>query len=179
MKTWNQKYQMIYEDLKEYFLSGEKICIACMVEKYWDRSIEDEGFDVYCHKQRSIIGKLKRELYLMGDSQKNKKLLIGNGAKQLYYIMDRIYLMAVDSCEKHVMFRNYKILDTAADHEIISNLTSQRIEGLMYAQEQRVNSAILVFPVAFKNRIRYIRGNIPYLLQKGKDERQDKSKKIV
>lgn len=169
MKTWTQKYEAIYEDLKEYFLIGEKMCIGCMVEKYWKVNPTDDGFDVYVGKQRKIVDKLKKDLHdLSGED------LEGTHAKNLYRRMDHLYLMAVDSCATHSNFRNYKILDSAADHEIISNLTAQRIEGLMVRQEERVHSAIKVFPVIFKNRIRYLKGNVPYLLKNKKEDEKRK-----
>ena len=160
------KEQKVLFELTDFFINGGETCVACMVEKYWGLSIGASEYDYYDKKQRRILSLVNRNLKKMKPSD------IPVFAKSMANGQTKMWLLAINVCKRHPFFRSYKILNNPADHEIVSNLTAARIEGMMVAQEERVEEAVKRWPKLFGNKVKYIRGKVPYLLN-DKVEKKD------
>lgn len=157
--TLTPKEERVYEELRRFFLRGGESCIACMVQKYWKVYYGEEDYSYYEQRQRKLVGALAASF-----RKENTKLLerytaVHNGKS----VNKKLWLMTVTPCPEHGKLRVYKILNSPVDHEIVSNLAANRIEGLVTSQVDRVEGAVKRWPRVFKNRVKYIRSAVPFL----------------
>lgn len=153
----------VYYELKDMIVRGEELCIACMVTRFWAVEYGRRDYDYYEHKQRKIVALITNEL-----RKANPRHIDGLLSK--FRINKVIWYLAIDHCEEHPRMRKYKILNTPVDHEIASNLATNRLEGMIYNQELRVETAVKRWPKLFKPRLRYIQARVPYLPNAQKEE---------
>ncbi len=133
--------QKVLARLTEFFMRGDRACVACMVEKHWGIALNEPDYPIYEKKHRRLLR------ILSGVFKSNDK-----------------HLLATESCPHHSGYKSYVILDKPIDYELASNLSVNRIEGMIHGHTTRIEQATRRFPKLFKARTKELATTIPYLL---------------